>query len=466
MSQIYEETAKLEQKDEASAGAGPVLAETAAPAGESAPVLEYEEIPLIKAETELKVKLVKKKNRKGGVAVLAVVVVLAGIGAAAYRLGAFGDMAGLGFEGLGIENVTGPPEGAEIPQFSPIDPAEFLSDPNGDFIVVPDETGLELPTFESAPQLAPEPQNFYTQTPNVSGFFTRAAQDESYVYFLQGPAAGKYGLYDLMRMRTSTGKAELMPNANENSKSIYSFTLLGQNIITCEHRESTDTFAFYRVPKSGEDAQLLFETDSPAFMNVHDNKIFMLFVEEQTFGVFDIKTDTQPSYISLKLEDDTAHYLPQFSVINGYLYFGIWYDEGESMSYLRRSLYTGETVTLLSSGAGDAIWNPCWDNEGNAYYAQFDSDAMEFSFAAYKSGGEPQLISTFDFDGTWPLITLKDAFIVAAASREELRQYGRDDFSVELEAAADELPFAATKDFLVAHDGVYRLFDLEFIPFV
>lgn len=454
MSRIYEEATELEQKNEASAE-------------ESAPVLEYVEIPPAKAETELKVTLVKKKNRKGGVIALVAVVVLAGIGAAAYGLGIFGDVSGIGFEGLGIKNITEPPEGAEIPEFSPIDPAEFLtaSISNGDYIVVPDETGLELPPNENGARVTPEPQNFYPQTPNVSSFFTRAAQDESYVYFLQDPPSDKYELYDLMRMRISTGKTEPMPNANENSKSIYSFTLLEQNIITCEYRQDTDTFAFYRVPKSGEDAQLLFDSASPAFMNVHDNKIFMLFVEEKRLGVFDLKTDTQPSFISLELEDNTAHCLPRFSVINGYLYYGIWRDEGESMAYLRRSLYTGETVTLLSSEPGGAIWNPCWDNEGNAYYAQYDSEAMEFGLATRKSGGESALISSFDFDGAWPLIAFKDEYIVAAAPRGEIRQYDRADFSIELESVAEELPFAATKDFLVATDGVYRLFDFGFIPF-
>lgn len=458
MRKILDEATELEQKN------------TAEIAQEAAPALEYEEIfepaPASNSQTEFKVQVVRKKSRAGGIMVLATLIAVAGFSASVYMLEASESTSGLA--GLGVQNITDIPQGAVVPAFRPIDPLEFTAAHDDDSITVPDETGLELPAFGHGPQVAPERINYTIQQPHVSAFFARAAQDETYVYFLQDPVATTYSLYNLKRANPSTGKTE--PAINSSSQNIYSFALYGYNIITCEYKPATDSFAFYRNPKSGEHAQMLFETASPAYMNVFDDKLFLLFVEEQALGVFDFAADTEPSYIALEPLAETTHYFPQFSVINGYLYYGVWHDtdaDGQAQQdYFRRSLYTGETIMLLNAEYGNSIWNPCWDADGTAYYLQHDAEAMEFNIAAIKDGGSPQIISAVNHNQNWPqLLAFKDEFLIAALPTDILRQYALTDFSIKLEVAVESQPFAVTKDYLVTNDGLYRLFDFGFISY-
>lgn len=405
----------------------------------------------------------RKKSRKGVIA-LAVLIILAGAAASAYSFGILGGI--ISYGSLRMKNITEPPVGAELPVFSPADPAEYTVTTSDELEVVPDETGLESPDMDEISAETPLIlRNHYTQTLNVSRFYTDAAQDESYVYYLKSPSAGgKFS--DLMRMKILNGKSEPVPNANEVNERIYSFTLFGRNIITCEYRNESGTYAFFRVPKSGEDAQMLFEYDSPAYMNVHDNKIFMLFASSRKLGIFDPETDTQPALIELGEIEDDVECLPTFSVMNGYLYYGISYNGGKSTRYLRRSLYTGETAIMLDSGVSDniAILNPCWDEEGGAYYAQFDPDTKAYSLIARKSEGSPEILSSFDLDGEdFPLIALKDEFVIAMAASGTLCKYERDDFTIELDAETQNYPYAVTKDYLITADGIYRISDFSLI---
>lgn len=412
---------------------------------------------------------VPRKKRRRGLVTFVILAVFAVLGTIAF-----------GLELLNapqiqqLQNATELPEGAVVPVFTPINPTEFLAAASDELIVVPDETGLELPPDNEMSASAPvTPQNHYVQTPNVSEFYARAAQDESYVYFLKRvPSADKFGLNDLMRMKISNGKTEPVTNANEISGSIYSFTLWGQNMITCEFNRNTKTFAFYRVPKTFEDAQLLFEQDFPALMNVYDNKIFMFFSASQKLGVFDPETDKQPSFIDMSLGNENESYLPEFSVVNGYLYYGIWYSEDEHAEYFRRSLFTGETVMLLASNGGDGsrILNLCWDEVGNAYYwlLEHETDTFIYSLAVVKNEAASEILSTFEsYDGNIsPTVALKDEFLVVASVPGAIYKYDRYDYSLELEAAVKEPPYAVTKDFLIAPDGIYRIFDLNFTSFI
>lgn len=476
MSGILEETKELEQQCRASADTDSCAGKDAASGDGFKPVLEYSEesasvnfaeVVETRFEPTAPKIIVKKqpKKRYRGVIVVAVLIIFAGLGAAAYSFDIFGEV--IGFKGLRIENVTELPVDANPPAFVPLDPAEFAEVIEDALVVVPDETGLEFPAKGgNAAEAAAASKNYYTQTPNISKFYTHAAQDESYIYFLKYKSTADK-LTDLMRMKISNGKTEPVPNANETSESIYSFTLFKKNIITCEFKRNTQTYAFYRVPKAFEDAQLLFEQDSPAFMNVHDNKIFMLFALSQKLGVFDPETDTQPAFIDMSIDDENARYLPEFSVMNGYIYYGVLYGEGERMEYLRRSLYTGEVVTMLDSNelGGAQIWNPCWDGEGVAYYGEFEPETGIYSLIALKNGDSPETLCSFGFGGMIsPPVTLNDGFLVAAASPDTLCKYGKGDFLLELETAVPSLPYAVTKDFLIAPDGIYRIHDFSFIP--
>lgn len=488
---ILEETKARGQENEAS---DVIVAEKTAMTVDDKPVLEYSEVsgfatsadltPSGEAEIRPEAKPAAlneeryyappKKSRKG-IFVLATLIIFAGLGAAAYSLGVFGNVIGLGLSGM--ENVTEPPENAEIPVFIPLDPAEFADAVEDELVVVPDETGLELSDGENTAETAAVSRNYYTQVPNVSEFYANAAQDESYIYFLKG--GGSTGVHsDLMRMKISNGKTEPVPNANEVSMRIYSFALWRQNIITCEFNSEKNGFAFYRVPKSGEDAQLLFEHASYAIMNAYDNKIFMLFSKEGKLGIFDPETDTQPAFIDLLSDKTDTVCQPEFSVVDGYLYYGVMYDgenpENRYMRYLRRSLYTGEETVLLDSGEYGLheIIYPCWDSAGNAYYKKDsydESDSGTGDLTVQKSGGPPE---SFRIDGQYmTLLAITDEYLIAIPthtimeSKYVLQKYSLDDFTLQLEAEIGRVPYSITKDYLISVDGVHKIFDFSFTAF-
>ena len=434
-------------------------------------------------EIEYKPKLPIKKKKHAGLAVLLVLLAVAGLAVAglavagSYYLGSnFGQTLDFLQNQLVTEDVTTPPPGADIPAFAPVEPTapvmeapEEMEEPGGG-----EEDDLPEPQEQERIPLQVSRVNYYNDFAVVNPFYTRAAQDQNYVWFLPAGDIHPFTqLNDLMCADPDRPEPLPAPNLWPGSGSIYSFVLYNDGIVVCAKRPDIEGYGFYRADKAGiDEPKLLFERNEPAYMRVYNGAVYALFPNGKQLVEFHPESGGPPRTTNMPIEALNglfAEYLPDFSIVDGYIYYGLSYRNGQNVEYERRSLETAEKISAFSPSTLGETWtvHPVWDTDGNVYYGRYDYDAGTYFVKTAKPDGVVLEIARFGIRRGIPSFLAGVGFKSLVAEIDE-RLYARKSFGTldrEHESMLASRPYAATRDYLVADDGLYRLSDFGFIAF-
>jgi len=419
-----------------------------------------------------------KKKKHTALAVVLVVLIVAGILAAGSHYLDFHVAEAIGFlQGrLVTEDVTTPPGGADIPAFAPVSPTAPVMEATGELEAPGDEEEDENPEDQEEERIPLQVSrvNFYNAFANVNPFYTRAAQDQNYVWFL--PAGDIHPFTqrtDLMYVNPDNPEPLPVPNLWPGTGSIYSFVLFNDGIVVCAKRPEIEGYGFYRADKAGMDEpELLFTKNEPAYMKVYRGAVYALFPNEKQLTEFDPESGNAPRIRNMPIESLNglfAEYLPEFSIVDGYIYYGLSYRNGQNIEYERRALNLAEKISAFSPSTLGETWTvgPVWDTDGGVYYGRYDYDAGTYAVKTAKPDGTVSEIARFEISRGIPPLLAGVGFKSLVAEIDG-RTYSRKSFGTlepEQEAVLHSRPYAVTRDYMIAGDGLYRLSDLSFIAF-
>jgi len=374
------------------------------------------------------------------------------------------------------QDVTALPQGADIPAFLPVEPTAPVMEASQELEAPEageDDAQAEDQAEERIPLQASR-VNFYNVFANVNPFYTRAAQDQNYVWFLPAGDIHPFAqLTDLMYVDPDNPEPLPVPNLWPGESSVYSFVLFNDGVVVCAKRPDAEGYGFYLSDKAGiDEPELLFAKNEPAYMVVYREAVYALFPDAKQLVEFDPENGGRAKTISMPIESINglfAEYLPEFSIVDGYIYYGLSYRNGQNIEYERRSLDTAEKISAFSPSTLGEIWtvNPVWDTDGNVYYGRYDFDAGTYSVKTAKPDGVVSEIARFRISRGIPPLLAGVGFKSLVAETGE-RTYSRKSFGTleqEQEAIFSSRPYAATRDYLIADGGLYKLSDLGFISY-
>ena len=300
-------------------------------------------------------------RRKKGVAALVAVALLMALGGVGYALDWHKKVPFLAAMGHAASQAS---ESAASVQPTPASTVleAATTDPQG-------AEGQGEPTA-GATNVSTEAVMDWAEQAHCSYLYSSAKEDDTSIYFL--PDAGYARAPSrLCRMKKDGTEVEsILDLSVEEGSSVVNFALLGDFIYY--NVPLTDAYyGYFRIPKAGGNAQLLF-VDEYSNLVAHDGKLYFLFTKRDALGVMDPTVETTPQFTELFMIYNDRQYVPAFSVVDGFLYFGVVSAREEL--YCRFDLATHQQTELLSSNMvqSTGIRNPFFYN-GAAYYVQMET---------------------------------------------------------------------------------------------
>lgn len=333
-------------------------------------------------------------GKKKLIAAAAVVVVLAGLAFTTWKLewyrslpffsssSSAGELEPHAMPG-GVE--TGTLEENDLPTFAPYD-AAAVEDDTAEQEATREEEERQQREQEAAEAREREVAQLSTGSgqwydfPHSSRFYMRVQEDEQHIYMLQ-PTLDDYYRGNLYRMDKDGSNIQKINRFANGSYELTGFTLLDDMIyfgISVDPGDFGGRSAYYRVPKSGGNAEFLFIQEA-SYMQSYEGSIYLMFPTQLSLGVYTPGSDRLPRLIQLvdweesELGAPPAYLSGSFGLYDGWLYYG---DSWElACTHYRTSLDTRE-IQLLSSDAmlgQSLVMDVVYDGD-MAYYCQLDFD--------------------------------------------------------------------------------------------